>query len=176
MTFDISEPFERSQLVIKEELAKGKFGYIHNATYKNIPVVVKSARSEDKNEMLSREYKFLQSLQASNITGIPKVGFKFERKRKECFVMERLDTDLKTHVIKTKEKKLPLETTLTIAMQVLKILKSVHDHGIVHSDIKLENLMLRTKDQKTTVYLIDFGLSSSFRRKGSFFFNYLSFT
>ena len=113
MTFDISEPFERSQLAIKRrELAKGKFGYIHNAKYKNIPVVVKSARSEDNNEMLSREYKFLKSLQASNITGIPKVGFKFKRERKQCFIMERLDTDLKTHVLKTKEKNSPLKLRL----------------------------------------------------------------
>lgn len=166
MTFDASEPFERSKLDIKEELAKGKYGCIHNATYKNYPVVVKSSSGEENNEMLSREYKFLKALQASNLTGIPKVSFKFKRERKECFIMERLGTDLKTYVKNTRDKKLSLEITLTFALQVLNILRSIHGHGIVHSDVKTENLMLRTSDHKITIYLIDFGLASSFRREG----------
>ena len=90
MTFDCSQPFERSQLYIKEELAKGQYGCIYDATYKNHTVVVKSALQKDHNEMLVREHKFLKNLQASNVAGIPKVSFSFKNEGKECFVMEKL--------------------------------------------------------------------------------------
>ena len=45
-----------------------------------------------------------------------------------------------------------------IVPRMLEILKSIHDKGIYHSDIKPENIMYRTKGQKDLV-LIDFGVS-----------------
>ena len=169
MNFNCSEHFEISHFNINEELAKGQYGCVYNATYKNHPVVVKYSLQEKHNEMLVREHKFLKDLQASNLTGIPKVSFSFKIEDKECFIMEKLDTDLTTFVNNTPEGKLSLDVTLKVALQVLNILRSIHGHGIIHSDIKRRNLMIKTTNQKDTIYLIDFGFASSYLTKGKLY-------
>ena len=35
-------------------------------------------------------------------------------------------------------------------------LKSLHDHGIIHRDVKPENFLIKNEQ---TIYLVDFGLS-----------------
>lgn len=40
-------------------------------------------------------------------------------------------------------------------------LKTMHDMGYVHNDLKLDNILIGAKDPKT-IYLIDFGLSCSY--------------
>ena len=47
-----------------------------------------------------------------------------------------------------------------IFRQLVDGLVALHDHGIVHRDIKLENLLFTSNDEKNrTVKLTDFGLS-----------------
>lgn len=52
-----------------------------------------------------------------------------------------------------------------IGVQMLNRLEFIHRHGIVHLDIKPENMILGRGMDSKTVYLIDFGLSTSFRDK-----------
>ena len=170
MNFDSSEPFERNHLNIIAELAKGQYGRIYNATYKNHPVVVRSSlKYKIQKEMLVREHQVLQYLQPSNITGIPKVSFSFQSEGKECFIMEKLDTDLTTFLNFTSEGKLFLDETLKVALQVLNILRSIHSRGFIHSDIKRRSFMIKTTFEKDTIYLIDFGFASRYLTTGKLY-------
>lgn len=47
-----------------------------------------------------------------------------------------------------------------ILLNLLPVLKFVHEHGVIHRDIKPQNIMLRKSDQR--INLIDFGSSKQF--------------
>ncbi len=72
-----------------------------------------------------------------------------------------------------RERQLPLPTVLAIVIQVCNGLQEAHDRGIVHGDLKLENVLLKdNREQPDWVKIVDFGMaqlvtSSSQRLKGS---------
>ena len=156
---------EPGGLILKEQLGIGGYGCVFEATYKKYALIVKSSLTEDKNKYIIEEYKYLKRLQVGSFVGIPKIGDCFVNDGKQSFVMERLGTDLSELRKKTKEKRFSLETTLQIALQVLQILECIHSCGIIHSDIKPENLMTGLNDPNT-IYLIDYGLAKSYLKDG----------
>ena len=57
-----------------------------------------------------------------------------------------------------------------IIKQSLERLKEIHEKGIIHRDMKPENLCIGYKGKEKNIYLIDFGLSkiiNSYKRKNS---------
>jgi calcium-dependent protein kinase len=50
-----------------------------------------------------------------------------------------------------------------LVKQVLSAVSYLHSQGIVHRDLKLENFLFATKDSKSTLKMIDFGLSKHFK-------------
>lgn len=50
----------------------------------------------------------------------------------------------------------------SIVKQLLLAINHCHERGIVHRDIKLENILINETDQGYKVKLIDFGISTHF--------------
>jgi serine/threonine protein kinase len=63
------------------------------------------------------------------------------------------------HHLLTRLGKLPLERALTIARQLCAGLDAAHSEGVVHRDLKPQNILL---DSEEHAYISDFGLSKSF--------------
>src|SRR6267378_795066 len=59
--------------------------------------------------------------------------------------------------------KLPPEETVRIIAQVCRALESAHAAGVVHRDLKPQNIMLDAKDR---VYVMDFGIAHSLETPG----------
>ena len=82
-------------------------------------------------------------------------GFKF-------ITMEFVDgRDLRAVI--RKRGKLPPDETIRIIAQVCRALESAHAAGVVHRDLKPQNIMLDAKDR---VYVMDFGLAHSLETPG----------
>jgi predicted Ser/Thr protein kinase len=60
-------------------------------------------------------------------------------------------------------KKIPLNETVQIIAQVCRALESAHAAGVVHRDLKPQNIML---DRKDRVYVMDFGIAHSLETPG----------
>src|SRR5258708_30453728 len=71
-------------------------------------------------------------------------------------VMEWVEGRPLRHIM-SRQKKLPLERAVTIAVRVLEALDHMHSRGVAHRDLKPENIMVDDEDR---IKLIDFGIAS----------------
>ncbi|KAI4488027.1 hypothetical protein M0804_004875 [Polistes exclamans] len=101
------------------------------------------------------EISMLHKLQASCIVKM----FDYEIKYPLVYVvMEMGDTDLSRLLkLTSQEKQLPLTMILYYWTEMLTAVKHIHDHGVIHSDLKPANFLLVCGRLK----LIDFGIASS---------------
>lgn len=61
---------------------------------------------------------------------------------------------------KVKETKLSEEEIGFIMFQILSSLAHLHEQGIIHRDLKLEDIIFSSQGKDTRVQLVDFGFSS----------------
>lgn len=76
-----------------------------------------------------------------------------------CMIMELLEgEDLASFITKTK--KIPWSTVLKVGNEILAAISVAHRAGVVHRDIKPQNIFLSRDDSgSTSVKLLDFGIS-----------------
>ena len=106
--------------------------------------------------------RFLQEAQAASALNHPNVCTIFdiaEAEGLQYIVMEYVDGVTLREKIATG--KLPTGAAVGYAIQIGEALEEAHGKGIVHRDIKAENIMVNTKNQ---VKVMDFGLA---KLKGS---------
>ena len=53
-------------------------------------------------------------------------------------------------------------TTLTLAVEIFKALKFIHDRKYIHRDIKPANFCMGQDEYANNVYVIDYGLSKRY--------------
>lgn len=81
----------------------------------------------------------------------------FENTSQYLIVLEHVDgTDLYEY-IKRRDNKVPLERARSIIVKLAEALRYLHQLGIVHRDLKLENVMMA--EHSDSPKLIDFGLA-----------------
>jgi len=64
------------------------------------------------------------------------------------------------------KQKLSLKLILQIGIQILYLLKSIHEKGLIHRDIKPDNFLLGINSEKNQLFLIDFGLCKPYIKDG----------
>ncbi|OGU71250.1 MAG: hypothetical protein A2V93_12795 [Ignavibacteria bacterium RBG_16_34_14] len=147
-----------SHYKILEKLGEGGMGVVYLAedTKLERKVAIKflprhiSVNSEER-ERFKIEAKAAASLNHPNISTIHSI----EEVNEDVFiVMEYIDgEELKN---KIKSDPIPIGEVINIAIQIAEGLEAAHKKGIVHRDIKSQNIMI-TKDSK--VKIMDFGLA-----------------
>uniref|UniRef100_A0A8C7ZDB1 Protein kinase domain-containing protein n=1 Tax=Oryzias sinensis TaxID=183150 RepID=A0A8C7ZDB1_9TELE len=109
------------------------------------------------------EFKALQEIKRikADKNNLIKCIDRFNYRNRAFIVFEMLDQNLHHFLSKRKFSPLGISEIKVISRQLLVALKALKSIGLVHTDIKLDNIMLVDhKSQPFRVKLIDFGLAS----------------
>ena len=144
---------------IIEKIGEGAFGLIYkceNVRTREL-VAIKVEPIEKNMKLLKNESVIYQYL--NNVQGIPFVKWFGKDEKNYYMVLNLLGESLQSI---RNNSTLSLGIVLQIGIQVIIILKTIHDKGLVHRDIKPDNFLLGLNNHKKRIYIIDFGLCKSY--------------
>ncbi|MBK9032639.1 MAG: protein kinase [Myxococcales bacterium] len=120
------------------------------------------ADTDEARELFYREAQLASAVNHPNITSV--VDFGEDPDVGAFMVMEFVEGE-PVHRVLRRETRLGVRVACEIILQVADALHYVHSQGIVHCDIKTENILLAeqpgTKRRQLVVKLLDFGLARS---------------
>lgn len=145
---------------ILEKLGGGGMGVVYKAEDLRLcrPVALKflpedSTRDPHALERFKREARTASGLDHPNICTIYEVG---ETDGRAFIAMQYVDGE--TLAERLAHRPLDLDTALAIAAQTAAALTEAHAHGVVHGDIKPQNVMLAS-GTPVQVKVLDFGIA-----------------
>ena len=59
-------------------------------------------------------------------------------------------------------RKFSLKTTCMVWLQMLHLMKGLHERGYLHRDIKPDNFLLGYQDKSKSIFAVDFGLAKKY--------------
>ena len=153
-----------NKYTILEKIGSGSFGSIYkgeNIRTKEL-VAIKVEPIINNTKLLKNEstiYQYLGSKQ-----GIPNVKWFGKDDNNFYMVINLLGKSLED--LKMEKTSFSLKLTLQIGIQILFLLRSIHDKGLIHRDIKPENFLLGLNSLNKQIYIIDFGFCKSYLNNG----------
>jgi len=105
-----------------------------------------------KNESIIYQY-------LSNTSGIPSIKWYGRDEENYYMVISLLGKSLQE--IKNKHKLFSLKSTLLIGIKIITLLKTIHEKGLLHRDVKPDNFLFALNNNKE-IYIIDFGFCRSY--------------
>jgi serine/threonine protein kinase len=145
---------------ILEKIGEGSFGSIYkgeNIRTKEL-VAVKVEPIINGIKLLKNESIIYQYL--NNNEGIPNVKWFGKDNSNYYMVINLLGDSLQ--MIKERKQSFSLKLVLQIGIQIILLLKMIHDKGLIHRDIKPDNFLIGLGMKNKQIYLIDFGFCKTF--------------
>ena len=155
-------------------LSAGTFGQIllgyNIKTKENVAIKTETPQFQDEFSTLRHEAKIIQFLYAKRVRKITEIYWYGILNSRVFMVMALYDRSLADCIprILTKTPEERARTIGGIMLQVLDILRNIHEYYVVHRDIKPQNFMLRGND----IYMIDFGLATFYLDDKGHHYNY----
>ena len=163
-------PFERAQLALKgeiklgREIGRGGLAVVRSASQRSLgrDVAVKQTLIDDPGAAyrLVREARILAALDHPNIIPVHMLGV--DDTDRPLMVMKRVDgIRWREYVgaqgeLRSPEEGDPLEWHLRVLMAVCQVAQYAHAYGIIHRDLKLENIMIGSLGE---IYVVDWDLA-----------------
>ena len=143
-----------------EKLGEGTFGMIFKCESTDGLCAFKFEKKRyGRRSLLKAESEVMIELKGF---GIPKIISYIENDDYNIMIMELLGKSLEVLAQQYADEKLSLKTCCMLGIEMLKILKKIHDNHFIHRDIKPDNFAIGYSDQ-SQLYLIDFGLAKQYR-------------
>jgi len=143
-----------------EKIGEGAFGSIYKG--ENIRtqelVAIKVEPIENNTKLLKNESIIYQFL--INNEGLPNVKWFGKDKNNYYMVLNLLGESLQS--LKDRKNTFSLKLVLQIGIQIITLLKMIHNKGLIHRDIKPENFLLGLNNKNRQIYIIDFGFCKTF--------------
>ena len=155
----------KNRYLLGPELGRGGFGVTYLARDKDVggrKVVVKvlneaRSRSDWHWKKFRGEMEALSRIDHPNVVGV--IDYWESTDRQQFLVLQFVPGETLRRLIRGEP--IPLPVIAQIVRQIGCALTAAHDAGVIHRDVKPENIMLRTStDAGYQVRLIDFGISA----------------
>mgnify|MGYP000149593605 CR=1 FL=1 len=128
------------------------------------PVILRAcgeSASASQGARISSSFEILKSLDHPNIVKTVEL---VDYAGQPCLVMEdKQSIDLWSYAETFEDKKIPLETVLTIAIQLAEALSVIHHAQVIHKDLHPGNIVINP--DTLNIQIIDFGLASLLSRE-----------
>ena len=140
------------------KIGEGSFGAIYKAQNCRTreEVAIKIEPIEKGANLLKNESIIYQYLLGT--AGIPQVKWYGKDEKNYYMVIPLLGKSLEQ--LLREKNNFSLKLVLQIGIQLLQLLQSIHDKGLVHRDIKPDNFLLSVNSKQ--LFLIDFGLCKAY--------------
>lgn len=147
-----------------EKINEGSFGTVFKAENirTNDFVAIKFENKSDQIKSLKNEAKIYQYL--GKLDGFPQIKTFGTTDKVNYLVIDLLGNSL-VNII-TYYKALYLKTVLVLGIQIIKIIKSLHDKSLLHRDIKPSNFIFGTGNDTNKLFLVDFGFAKRYDYNG----------
>ena len=156
---------ERYEII--RRIGEGGMGAVYEAKHsiigKRVAIKVLLEKFLENEELIARllqEARLASSIGHQNIVDVTDFGT--TRDGRAFVVMEFLEGEPLSELI-MRDAPLPVERSLAIIKQVASALGAAHDKGIVHRDVKPENVYLVRRGDLDFVKVVDFGVSKAVR-------------
>ena len=156
-------------------IGSGSFGVVYLAeptgnndivNISNTPYVAIKVENRNRISRMANEYEIYCYLRGKGFrTGIPKIYDFIQTPSYNFMVIQLLGPSLEDVFVKH-DREFTLNTTLKLAVQLITLLKNLHKTNFIHRDIKPSNFLIGKNDNTGQIYMMDFGLSKRFRKKG----------
>lgn len=133
---------------------------LHKKKYFIMKILFKNKMTEIDYICVKREIAVMQSLK--KLPNISKLLYYYENENCIYLIIEHIElsTTLQKYIIENKNKTIHHEKEVkSIIIQLVAIIDSLYSVGVIHRDLKTENIMLINKFGKNIVNLIDLGLA-----------------
>jgi serine/threonine-protein kinase len=154
---------------IIRRIGEGGMGAVYEARHsiigKRVAIKVLLEKFLENQELIARllqEARMASSIGHQNIVDVTDFGT--TRDGRAFVVMEFLEGESLSQLI-MRDAPLPVERSLAIVKQVASALGAAHAKGIVHRDVKPENVYLVRRGELDFVKVVDFGVSKAVRSR-----------
>lgn len=153
----------------QKQLGKGSSGVVHLVYHKDLnqrfacKVIEKSGPLNDLQSMRT-EVEIMKRVKHPRVISLFEI---YESPKCMWLVLELVDAGGLRSKLSTMKRRFPENMTAKFIKQILEGLQYLHNQGIVHRDVKIDNILFQGSIENGSVKIADFGLSALLKTEDS---------